>query len=98
MIESNRRRMGPEYHQIENDALSSSFFNINETADEDQHLSISSDEIVDLDNEKGKTDDDYFESSGELSDFEGSEAVDVFVFLSCNYLFINQYDCSYIGS
>ena len=37
-------------------------------------------------------------TSGELSDFEGSEAVDVFVFLSCNYLFINQYDCSYIGS
>ena len=81
--------MGPEYHQIGNDALSSGFFNINETADEDrQLLSNSSDEIVDSDNEK-ESDGDYFESSGELSVFEGSEAVDVFVFLSCNYLFIN---------
>ena len=77
--------MGPEYHQIENDALS---FSNNETTDEDQLLSNSSDETVDSDNEKG-SDGYYCERSGEPSNCEGSEAVDISVFLSCNYLFIN---------
>ena len=43
---------------------------------------------VDSDNEKG-SDGYYCERSGEPSNCEGSEAVDISVFLSCNYLFIN---------